>query len=245
MTGKAQIFFCIFFLVVSFTAITPWHIVSAAGNEKQDYANIQIAKNQILAGKDTVNIPQVTGMTDDKLQSLINLNLKEKIMSFSNPEPNSSLHGDFDIIYYNRSLLGINFKGYSYTNGTAHPNKIDTVIYIDLHTGRIYQIDDLFKTGVDFETRIRELCRINENIYRLSIDGLWDNWTYGMFADSWYGNDKSFVLFADSLRVYTIPSFSVGAISGYKIPYADIMDIIDQDGALWKAIQSTGTVVIK
>ncbi len=244
MTGRGWAY-CILFFLLGFIATINWNCVSAADREKQEYANIQILKTQYLIGEDKVNIPEITGMQDNKLQSLINLNLKEKILSFKIPESNSSLYGDFDIVYYNRYLLGINFKGYSYTKGSAHPNKIDIVIYSDLGTGRIYNIDDLFKAGVDFESRIKELCRENDDAYRLSIDGYYNNWTYRMFAYSWSGKDKSFVLFADSMRVYSIPSFAVGAISGYQIPYSDIMDIIDQDSPLWKALQNKGPVVIK
>lgn len=48
----------------------------------------------------------------------------------------------------------------------------------------------------------------------------------------------SFLLLNQSIRVYSIPSNAMGAISGYNVPYADVMDIIDTDGELWKQLKS-------
>ena len=92
-----------------------------------------------------------------------------------------------------------------------------------------------------FEKRIKELCSYNESAYRLSIEGLADNWTIKTFTASWTGMDKAFLLTADSVRVYSIPSNAMGPIGGYKVPYADLADILNKDGELWQKI--TGLVV--
>jgi len=188
-------------------------------------------------------------MVNSDLQTVINETLKQYVLSQRNPTPDSSLSGDFEVSFYNGNLLGIHLTAYSYTKGAAHPNKIDNGIHIDLNTGKVYSLRDVFKVDVDYNSRIKELCRLNEAGYRLRNNGQWANWTYDdweyerEFARSWPA-DGSFLLLVDGIRVYTIPSFVVGPISGYSVPYSDLMDIIDVDSSLWKAIQSRGPLTI-
>ncbi len=197
---------------------------------------IKIVKSQYQENGSKAFIPRVLGLNNAELQAKINMNLEAAILALRNPSPDSSLHGDFEISFYNGNLLGIHFRGNSFTPGGARPRKIDSGIHIDLSSGTVYEIGDLFKGTADFEKRIKELCADNESAYRLNIEGLAERWTIKTFTASWTGMDKAFLLTADSVRVYSIPSNAIGPIGGYNVPYADLADILDKDGDLWQKL---------
>ncbi|MCE5286869.1 MAG: protease inhibitor I42 family protein [Pelosinus sp.] len=212
---------------------------------KKAAAAVKIIKSEYQAEGSKLFFPQVSGMADGALQSKINDNLKTKILSLNNPSPDSAIHGDFEVSFYNGILLGIHFRGDSFTLGTAHPNKIDCGIHIDLTTGEIYNIEDLFVKDVDFAARIKEICLADNTGYRIKLKGLWDGWSYDHFASSWGGTEKNFLLGNNAIRVYTIPNDTVGAISGYSVLYADLIDIIDTHSEFWKKITSKGSEIIE
>lgn len=197
---------------------------------------VQIIREQV--GDAKLFLPQVAGLTDTERQTTLNANLREAVLAFNNPSPDSTLQGDFTVSFYNGELLGIHFRGYSYTRGTAHPNKIDRGIHLDMATGQIYDLKELFRLDTDFAGAIRQQCDRNREAYRLRIAGLWDEWRHEEFVRSWRGNDAAFLLLGDAVRVYSIPRFATGAISGYRVPFADLREIIDQSGSLWQKLQA-------
>ncbi len=222
----------ILFLFVMAGMLAGFALVEAA-EEKMNIVKIRYDE-----GGGKVFIPEIHGMKDANTQDLVNARLKDAILARKNSAPNSSLNGDFTVSFYNENLLGIHFKGYSYSRGTAHPNKIDQGFHIDLTNGTIYKLADLFIAGTDVTGRIRSLCATNQEQYRLQVDGLWDGWKYEDFSISWEGEDAAFLLSDKTVRVYTIPSYAKGAISGYGIPYADMMELIDRNSSLWMKIQA-------
>lgn len=226
------------FLLVVLIGVLLFTGYGTAHTQKAARKKVTVTKLAYQVDHSRAYIPQIIGLSDAGLQTKINDNLKAAILSRKNKILGSSIHSDFSVFFLNGNLLGIHLQGDSFTPGTAHPNKIDCGIHIDLSNGKVYQIDDLFKPGADFAKRIKELCTTNHSAYRLKIKDLWDGWTNETFLSSWEDSGRSFLLSADSLRVYAIPSFAQGAISGYKIPYSDLMDIINQEGELWKQLKS-------
>ena len=208
----------------------------AAPQQESMAPAMKVAKIACADGGGKCFLPQVQGLTDPGLQTKINENLAMTILALKNPAPGSSLQGDFEISFYNGNLLGVHFRGSSYTPGGARPTKIDRGIHIGLASGKVYELSDLFKEDAAFEKRIRELCAEHETAYRLNIEGLADSWTVKTFTASWTGMDRSFLLSADAVRVYSIPSNAMGPIGGYNVPYADLADILNKDGELWQKI---------
>ncbi len=228
----------LYFLLVVFIGVMLFTGYGTAQTHKAARKKVIITKVIYQVDHSQAYIPQVIGLSDAGLQTKINDNLKAAILSRKNKNLGSSIHSDFSVSFLNGNLLGIHLQGDSFTPGTAHPSKFDCGIHINLSNGKVYQIDDLFKPGTDFTKRIKELCTANDSAYRLKIKDLWDGWTSDIFLSSWEDSGRTFLLSADSLRVYSIPSFAQGAISGYKIPYSDLMDIINQEGELWQQLKS-------
>lgn len=192
-------------------------------------------------------VPQVRGMADRVLQAKINGELWAAIAQNHDPAHYTPLSGEFEVSFYNGTLLGIHFSGITYTRRAAHPNKLDFGVHIDLATGKRYELSDLFKPGTDCETLIKDLCRTHEAAYRLTAPGkgrwwTWDGWAYDHFLSSWSGT--RFLLAADSVRVYDSLNFATGYFSGYRVPYVDLTAAIDTGGPLWRALTSRAPMQI-
>lgn len=227
MNKGRMLLVALIFLIGGFGAES---LVGAAAPE------LQIVREQVGDGK--LFLPQLAGLTDLERQATLNATLREAVLAFNNPSPDSTLQGDFTVSFYNGEILGIHFRGNSYTRGTVHPNKIDRGIHLDLTTGQIYDLKNLFLPDTDFTAAIRQQCDRNRETYRLRIAGLWDEWRHEEFVRSWRGADAAFLLSADAVRVYSIPRYATGAISGYRVPYADLREIIDPNGSLWQKLQA-------
>lgn len=197
----------------------------------------QIIKESYREGNHQLFLPQLTGSVDEKTKAIINSELKSKILSLAGPDSRASLHGDFAVVFNNGKLLVIQFVGDTYIPGMSHPNKIDQGIHIDLATGKIYSLADLFLPGIDYSAKIFEITGRSQLDSRLEIEGLWNGWTHDDFVTSWAGVDQAYLLRLDSLRVYSIPRYATGSIGGYQVRYADLIDSIDQTGLLWQALR--------
>jgi hypothetical protein len=197
-----------------------------------------VSKTLYQSGNSEVFLPRLTGLRNEKLQESLNATIMSTILAFATDRANASLHGDFEVLFNNGKLLTVRFFGDSMQAGAVHPNKIDRGVHLDLTTGKIYALSDLFYPDVDFAAKVIELCEKQQNENRLQIEGLWQGWRHEDFTDSWSGGGQFFVLGLSSMRVYSIPRYATGAISGYRVNYSDLLPMIDQNGSLWQNLRS-------
>ncbi len=198
-------------------------------------ATVKIVKYQYLEHNSKASLPRISGLSDAALQERINGKLQDAFLALKNDEQ-SSLHGDFTVSFYNGDILGLHFQGDSFTPGSVHPSKIDRGIHLDLQSGEIYKLEDLFKPGIEFEKSIKKICADNAAAYRLTLSDLYPDWRDDTFQAAWSGEERSFLLSDKAMRVYTIPNFATGPISGYGIPYQALDELINKDGRLWQRL---------
>ncbi|MBU2703205.1 hypothetical protein Ga0466249_004341 [Sporomusaceae bacterium BoRhaA] len=206
--------------------------ITSVAHETQETppAEPRLIKVQYLENDSRALIPKMEGMQNTALQATINNNLKAAIVP-----SNFSIEGNFEVSYYGDNLLSIHFWGNMFKPNISQTQiRIDKGIHIDLTTGKIYNLDDLFKPNVDFENRIKDVCLANDTEYRFNHEISTKIWTYKNFASSWAKENESFILLGDSIIVYSVQSELLG---GYKIPYSELKDIINTDGELWNKIQ--------
>lgn len=200
----------------------------------QDISGVKVIKYQV----DNYYLPVVTGMENSHLEGRINKALWGAISYYHRPSHYGQLYGNFTVPFYNGNLLAIHYRGSCYNLRAAHPVYLDFGVHIDMSTGRVYELADLFLPGVDYVERIKQLCRDHQQEYRLNNDGLWNGWTYDTFANTLRKDMAAdqFLLAEDSVRIYSMASQAAGYISGYRVPYSALDDIIDKNGELWKAL---------
>jgi hypothetical protein len=183
-----------------------------------------------------VYYPQVKGMKNSKVEDLVNKRLKVKsqiIKVDSKEQLNYSYYGQFAVEFFNDALLVLKLAAYNYPFGAAHGMPTEVYAHVDLTSGRFYELEDLFKANSEF-------VQVLSNIIRKQIDNLGP--TSGIWLDQYKGikADQPFYISEDSLNVYfttyDISPYAYG-FPRFKIPYADIIDIIDTEGRFWNSFK--------
>ncbi|WP_127540046.1 WG repeat-containing protein [Paenibacillus illinoisensis] len=181
-----------------------------------------------------VYYPQVEGLTDQAAQLALNLKLRN--LSQVKPIPpdqklDYSYTGDFDITFYQQQLLQLQLTGYNYPFGAAHG--MPTMIYaiINLSSGQLYELKDLFKPNSDY---VKVLSQIVGD--QIKND---PQYSY-VFPDTYEGisPDQPFFVTADALHLYFNPYEIAPYAAGFPtftIPFVQIRDIINTEGSFWKA----------
>lgn len=197
--------------------------------------DIRVKEGKFKPNKDyLVYYPQIQGMKDKTAEEKVNSELQklshvnEHKLSF---ESETSYTGDFDIGFFRKNLLVIELNSYTFPLGAAHgmPSKIYP--HIDIKTGVFYELKDLFKENSNYVKVLSDI--IGEQI---KTDPKYEY----VFPDSYKGikEDQPFYVGEDALYIYFFPYEIAPYAAGFptfKIPYKDIMNIINTEGDFWRA----------
>ncbi|MYL34901.1 DUF3298 domain-containing protein [Pontibacillus yanchengensis] len=181
-----------------------------------------------------VYYPIVRGMEDVVAQREVNDRLKE--YSQVKPIPSDqqleySYYGNFEIEFFQKELLVLELNGSQYYFGAAHPMPTKIYTNINLADGEFFELKDLFKPGSSYVEVISEIvaAQIAE-----------DENNFYVFPDAYQGikPDQPYYVNNESLFVYFPPYEIAPYVAGFvtfEIPFSEIIDIIDQKGAFWRA----------
>lgn len=176
-----------------------------------------------------VYYPQVEGMRNTSLQNGVNAKLRELSLVKSLPE--SSYSGDFSVEFYKKNLLVLELDGYEYPFGAAHGMPTRAYPHIDMVSGRFYELKDLFKPNSSYVKVLSDI--IGEQI---KTDPQYEY----VFPDTYKGisENHGFYIDENNLYIYFTPyeiaPFAAG-FPTFKIPFKDIMNIIDTNKEFWKS----------
>jgi len=181
-----------------------------------------------------VYYPQVEGMANQQAQAQVNQRLRQ-LSQVKPVDPDAQLESsytaDFEMAFFQKQLLQLELNSYDYPFGAAHGMPGLIYVPIDLVSGRIYQLRDLFKPGSDY---VKMLSGIVGEQIRTD-----PQYSY-VFPDSYKGikPDQPFYVTADALHLYFAPYEIAPYAAGFptfRIPYAQLMNIIDVNGAFWRS----------
>lgn len=181
-----------------------------------------------------VYFPQIQGMKNIKVQNSVNNKLKElsqvKPIN-SNAQLDYNYLGDFAIELFKKKLLVIELSGYNYHLGAAHGMPTKTYAHVDLESGKIYELKDLFKKNSNY---VKVLSDIIEKQIKTNPE-----YSY-VWLDSYKGikEDQPFYVGEEALYIYFYPYDIAPYAAGFptfKIPFEDISSIIDITGEFWRA----------
>ncbi|MEB1807351.1 MAG: WG repeat-containing protein [Bacillaceae bacterium] len=197
----------------------------------------QVREEKFNPNKDyLVYYPQIEGMKNRARQSEINQLLKEKsnVKEIpSNVQLDYSYTGDFSIEFYRKNLLVVKLSAYEYPFGAAHGMPSQDFVHIDLQTGELYVLKDLFKQDADYVSVLSEM--IGNQIEKQQQQ----EFSY-FFPEAYKGikPDQPFYITEEGLAIYFQP-YEIAAFAAgfptFKIPYDDIIEIIDTEGSFWRA----------
>ena len=176
-----------------------------------------------------VYYPVIDGFKDKELENKVNNKLKElSLKEVEDPEFDYSYNGDFSLDFYKKYLAQLKLVGYLFPYGAAHgmPSMIYTPI--DLRSGKFYKLGDLFKKDSDY---LKTLSDIVLDMIKNS-DMYWVDEYTGIKEDQpFYVDDSNLYIY---FTPYEIAPYAAG-FPTFKIPFKDIMNIIDVRGDFYKS----------
>ena len=105
-------------------------------------------------------------MREPVAQERVNLVLKNAslVERIDNEESDFSYTGDFTIRFFQKNLLVFELFGERYTYGAMHGMPRSKHIHVDVQTGEVYQLKNLFKQGSNYVRVLNEMIekRIKE-----------------------------------------------------------------------------------
>jgi hypothetical protein len=149
----------------------------------------------------------------------------------SHTQLESNYDGDFELPFYQKDLLVIEITGYDYVSCAAHGMPISKYAHINLKTGTMYQLKDLFKKGSPFVKIISDYIG-----NKIKND---DQYSY-ITPDDYHGikEDQPFFINEAGLNIYFKP-YEIAAFAAgfptFKIPFEELKGIINPIGGFWRS----------
>jgi KWG Leptospira./Protein of unknown function (DUF3298). len=191
-----------------------------------------------------VEYPEISGLSNAAVQGKVNAKIKELFTSgFKSSKTEGTYTEDIYVGYnveMNKDLLIVENSGYYYPIGAAHGMPTWEHYYFDLKTGTRYSLKDLFKSGSKYTTKLATLIR-NQISLNLRISKIVDSYYYFDEKPDVAAN-QSFIIGKDSIKIYYAPYELTAYAAGFpefEIPYGQINDILNTNGAFWKSFDKT------
>ncbi len=227
---------------------------SAAGQESEKPATDDIVlagSYSIKAGhyapnKDlSITYPIIKGMKDKGIEDTVNAFLKDAcipkdMLAVTSDETLSyGYRQEFKVSLFKKSLLNLEITGYHFPKGAVHGMPIKKHYHIDLTTGKLYELADLFPPQSNFVQRLSAMVhdQIDQDAWPLISQS----------KDLYHGIviEQPFSLTDDALELYFTPYEIAPYAAGFPtfaIPYDSIKDMIDTNGPLWHSFNDGTTV---
>ncbi|WCK52654.1 WG repeat-containing protein [Aneurinibacillus sp. Ricciae_BoGa-3] len=184
-----------------------------------------------------VYYPQVEGFLNREMQRSVNNQLK-KLANLKEVNESQQLDydyfGDFSIPFFQKRLLVLKLSSYLFHFGAAHGMPSEIYPHVDLNSGQLYVLKDLFRQGSRY---VEVLSGIIERQIQTNSDYsyVWPEQYKGIKAD------QPFYVTGDALYLYFLPyeiaPFAAG-FPTFTIPFGQIMNLIDTRGAFWQSFHS-------
>lgn len=181
-----------------------------------------------------VYYPVVEGVRDAAAEARVNERLKQ--LSGVKYVPGGhqldySYTGDFNVTFFAGRLLELELDGYRFPFGAAHGMPSRSYAHIDLHSGAMYQLGDLFKPGSNYVAALSAIVG-----KQIKTDPQYDY----VFPDSYKGikPDQLFYVTQHALHLvfepYEIAPYAAG-FPTFTIPFAEVKDLLAVNGPFWKS----------
>lgn len=218
---------------------TEGNILAKAGGDI-DLGGGIMSKNQVDLSSPAadINYPVLSGMKDNMLQKKINDTIYTDMVAtykeygyLNGPDDSSYLNCNY-VIAREKDLLLIDQQIYTYYFGAAHGYSYRNILYIDINTGSVYTLADLFTTDPGVWDHL-------SNAVKAMVDEKQDE--VGYFVDdikiTAYDH---FAIKKDGLVIYygegDIASYAAG-MQEFFIPFSDLDAYINTQGDFWKAFK--------
>lgn len=199
--------------------------------------------------QDGINIvyPQVTGLPDTEVQERINQVIEERVYGLIAEQrkwPDEAgmkileMLGTYNIEVNKNGILSVRFENYMYPEHAAHGTTMVDSVTVDLNTGKVYTLRDLFKPGTDYIITLNKM--ISEQFKERDIPMI--NEFKGITVkQDYYLTPADLVIY---FQAYEYTPGSVG-IPEFKIPYRIIINYINEEGPIGRLLWDRGATASK
>ncbi|AMA73999.1 MULTISPECIES: DUF3298 and DUF4163 domain-containing protein [Aneurinibacillus] len=198
---------------------------------------VYIQTMSILAPNVTIYYPRVEGLKNKAVQEKINVIILHQVYAliqeqgyYQNPTTIEML-GHYEIKSNERDILSLTLENYAYILHHAHGLTILKSLTINIQTGKLYQLKDLFQQGSDYIKRLSNIIQFQIKKRNIPLLGEFK----GIRPDQdFYIADKALVIY---FQLYEITPYYVG-FPMFPISVYDLEDIINENGPLGKMAQA-------
>ncbi|MDP4182160.1 MAG: WG repeat-containing protein [Bacillota bacterium] len=183
--------------------------------------------------------PEFYWLSDAKVQKNVNERLASEVLAHrvkikaQFPEDESMSTSGYSI-NQNKDLLIIQTEGYDYLIGGKHDMPWRRDFPLNLKTGAIYSLKDLFKPNTKYKEKLTAIIRnqiaLNNSIKEEKF------YVPSLPLEVTITDSTGFTITRDALKIFFPPggltSYAAGFLS-FDIPYGQIEDLIDTKGAFW------------
>jgi len=155
------------------------------------------------------------------LSALLNI-----LANLSYLDMKTNILGSYEIKTNERHVLSITLSGTGDFQG-AHPINSIKSLSIDVETGEVAELKDLFKANSDYVTKLSEIGK--EELKKQNVE-LYDEFKEIRPDQDYYIADSNLVVFFQQYEIGPRPT----GFPHFNVPVYDIQDIIDENGLLGK-----------
>jgi hypothetical protein len=160
-----MLFFIVFYTNIALAKVT---VGTSSYSAIREYIESEITDFDI-----SIEIPVISGMANEQFQTEINASFENNVRDFVEgimsdymlfledaeeygfPVPPFTVYVEFEVALNTDEFLSLYLSYYSFTGG-AHGMSFIETYNIDLETGELIELKDLFLNGVDYKTPINE-----------------------------------------------------------------------------------------
>lgn len=203
---------------------------------------VRVSENKFKPNRDyLVYYPVLSGMSDTKAQESLNelLGSETRDTSAAAIKVEDSLDYQYDSNFsvgsQKKDLLVLRRTGYYYPKGAAHGMPSQEYLHIDLKSGSVYQLKELFKSGSSY-TKILSGIVGKQMKEKMASDP--ENNLYWTEYFKGIAKDQPFYITGDSLVLYFTPYEIAPYAAGFpefSVKLDEISDMLDKDGDFWRS----------
>lgn len=176
--------------------------------------------------------PQVSGLRNDAVEDKINRLIEERVAAMI-PREGCDVYGDitgnYEVMLNEQGILSLKFNVFTIRIHAANGIEEQRSLTVNLETGRLYRLYDLFERNSNYKDVINEIIR--EQIEERDIPLIKEFTGIDDFED-YYLTRNNLVIYFQELEF--TPHF-VG-IPEFPIPYSQIKNLIRKDGPIARFI---------
>lgn len=191
-------------------------------------ATAEITEEKISNQCTNVAYPQVKGLPDKAVESDINSLIKNTVSGLIPPEGceiYQEISGSYKVGVNRNGILSIRFTVYTFRKHAANGLDVQKSITVDLKTGKVYQLYELFKNTSDYRIVISRMIQKQIEARELPVlkefTGITD-------YEDYYLTENNLVIYFQEITYF--PHYA--GIQEFSIPYSQIRNLVRSDSPI-------------